>query len=74
LILCSLETYNLHSIASQLKRLFDPLTIGISPEVDGVSASSAFARGSRLNKRSNGVKGCELDIERAPIIHRRQQL
>jgi len=26
----SLETYNLYSIASQLKRLFDPMTIGIS--------------------------------------------
>jgi len=30
LILFSLETYNLYSIASQLKRLFDPMTIGIS--------------------------------------------
>jgi len=29
LILFSLETNNLHSIASQLKRLFDPTTIGI---------------------------------------------
>jgi len=29
--LFSLETYNLYSIASQLKRLFDPVTIGISP-------------------------------------------
>jgi len=31
LILFSLETYNLYSIASQLKRLFDPTTFGISP-------------------------------------------
>jgi len=30
LTLFSLETYNLYSIASQLKRLFDPVTIGIS--------------------------------------------
>jgi len=30
LILFSLETYNLYSIASQVKRLFDPTTIGIS--------------------------------------------
>jgi len=29
-ILFSLETYNLYSIASQLKRLFDPTTFGIS--------------------------------------------
>jgi len=32
LILFSHETYNnLYLIASQLKRLFDPMTIGISP-------------------------------------------
>jgi len=31
LILFWLETYNLYSIASQVKRLFDPVTIGISP-------------------------------------------
>jgi len=30
LTLFSLESYNLYSIASQLKRLFDPMTIGIS--------------------------------------------
>jgi len=30
LTLFSLETYNLYSIASQLKCLFDPVTIGIS--------------------------------------------
>jgi len=29
--LFSLETYNLYSIASQFKRLFDTATIGISP-------------------------------------------
>jgi len=33
LILFSLETYNLYSIASQRKHLFDPKTIGISPPV-----------------------------------------
>jgi len=31
LIPFSLETYNLYSIAIQLKRLFDPTTFGISP-------------------------------------------
>jgi len=31
LLLFSLETSNLYSIASKLKRLFDPMTICISP-------------------------------------------
>jgi len=35
LTLFSLETYNLYSITSQLKRLFDPVTISISPPVLG---------------------------------------
>jgi len=30
MILFSIETYNLYSIVSQLKRLIDPMTIGIS--------------------------------------------